>query len=117
MISKGNRPNKTQSDWLDLVALSGPIVNGTGRIEIHHVVGFTGKHNKVHIGPWWLLPLPADVHALVGSAEFDLKAFGFVLGGRFDAEKLLFKKLIDRIPTSTNFIGNEVFNAILDYRR
>lgn len=117
MISKGNQPNAAQKRWMDEVAKVGPIVNGSGRLELHHVVGVTAKHNKVAIGHYWLLPLPSELHALTGTPEFDERVFGFVLGGRFDAEKLLFQNLLKKIPRWADHLEPSVYNSILGYQR
>lgn len=61
MISKNNAPNKAQKDWMAAVRELGSVISG-GPAVIHHAVGRTGKHNKVHIGHWWIIPLTDEEH-------------------------------------------------------
>jgi len=62
MISKGNAPTAKQKAWRELVRSHG-CMNCPGMpAEIHHVVGATGKQNKVKIGNWFILPLCSDCH-------------------------------------------------------
>ena len=30
--------------------------------QIHHVLGRSAKHNKIHIGHWFEIPVPFDLH-------------------------------------------------------
>ena len=56
MQSKGNAPNKAQKDFRENLRSLYP---GS---EIHHPVGTTGKHNKIHIGHWWILAISLGEH-------------------------------------------------------
>lgn len=38
------------------------IIGGMGITEVHHCKGSTLKHNKVHIGHWFCLPLSQEQH-------------------------------------------------------
>lgn len=41
--------------------------------QIHHCVGTTGKHNKVHIGHWWILALDEHGHKWIHASGKDRK--------------------------------------------
>jgi hypothetical protein len=45
----------------------GSIISG-GPAVIHHCVGVTGRHNKVHVGNWFILPLTDAEHAEIHAA-------------------------------------------------
>lgn len=112
---KFDQPNAEQKRWRELVRGLGSIID-YGPAEIHHPAGRTAKHNKVDIGHWWVLPLTKPLHRLLDDdkTEFDRRAFGFPLVGRWDAEKLLFQKVLARLEISP---PDEVIEAIMDYRR
>lgn len=38
------------------------IIGSAGITEVHHCKGSTFKHNKVHIGHWFCLPLSQEQH-------------------------------------------------------
>lgn len=45
------------------------ITGATNEIEIHHVKGRTYKHNKVLIGPLFILPLHKDYHRVTAKND------------------------------------------------
>ena len=60
--------NKKHREWEELVRATGCCVTGaTNDVQIHHVVGRKGKHNKVLIGPYFILPLHKDYHMVTGA--------------------------------------------------
>jgi len=59
--SKGNHPNAAQVRWREAVRELGSVISG-GPAVIHHPIGVTGKHNKVAIGHWWIIPLTDVEH-------------------------------------------------------
>lgn len=119
MQSKGNRPNSAQKRWMDEVAAVGSIISGRKPVELHHVVGFTAKFEKQHIGPWWILPLTTEEHRHIGTAqgtdELSRLKLGFTMVGRFDYEKLLFSDLLTHFSELP--FSDEVLQSIWSYRR
>lgn len=61
MRSKGNAPTSAQKRWREAVRELGSVISGEPAV-IHHPVGTTGKHNKVDIGHWWVIPLTDEEH-------------------------------------------------------
>lgn len=61
MKSKGNQPTAAQVRWREAVRGLGSVISG-GPAVIHHPVGCTGKHNKIAIGHWWIIPLTDEEH-------------------------------------------------------
>lgn len=108
MRSKGNAPNAAQKRWMEQVRDLGSVISG-GPAVIHHPVGVTGKHNKVHIGHWWLIPLTDEEHkalhnGVVPEPHEDRKTF----------EKWAFSVVVNQIG---DIPPHDVQNAIMDYHR
>ena len=60
--------SKKLREFEELVRSTGCCVTGaTNGVQIHHVKGRTYKHNKVHIGGVYILPLHESVHMVTGS--------------------------------------------------
>lgn len=115
---KSQSPNKEQLAFREDVRGLGSIISG-GPAVIHHVVGRTAKHEKVAIGHWWILPLTDEEHKLLHSdlAEFERIAFGFPLVGRWDSQKILFKRVLEKFYAQEDAIPWEVYSAIMGYQR
>jgi len=102
------QPDAQQRRWREEVRALGCMVTG-GPAEIHHCVGRTGRHNKVDIGHWWILPLTTEQHrgpnGIHAHPERKLR------------EKALFEEVLRRLNNSENRPPDEVVEAIRDYRR
>ena len=114
MQSKGNAPTAAQKRWREAVRDLGSIMSG-GPAVVHHAVGCSGKHNKVAIGHWWLIPLTDEEHKALHAGE----TFGH--DSRKEFEKHEFCHLVDRIYGGNLDEGNmppvSAINAIMDYHR
>lgn len=103
-------PNKVQRDWREDVRALGSAISGMTPCEIHHCAGRTAKHNKIHVGHWWILPLTKSEHDEVPTWAH----------GRKEREKYLFdwvcRKYRIRYRRDVPF-GDEVYNAIMGYRK
>jgi len=53
-------------EWEELFRSLGCIITG-GPAQIHHPIGRKGKHNKLLIGPKFIIPLHYDYHMVTGS--------------------------------------------------
>ena len=108
MRSKGNAPTMEQKRWRESVRELGSVISGEPAI-IHHPVGASGKHNKVHIGHYWLIPLTdsehKDLHNGVKIWDEDLYQT------RKEFEKGAFNYVISRVCD----VSWEVRKAIQDY--
>lgn len=108
MQSKGNAPTATQKRWREEVRALGSIISG-GPAVIHHCIGVTGRHNKIHLGNWWILPLTDEEHRNIHRSQF-----------RKMSEKNWFVILIQKY---TNIYGkpspvpDDVYEAIREYHR
>ena len=109
MQSKGNAPTAQQVRWRELVRSLGSIVSNEDAV-IHHCVGVTGKHNKVAIGPWWIIPLTNEEHLALHAGE----TFG--LDSRKMFEKWAFTEVCQMLYPE-QYITDEIYDAIQDYHR
>ncbi len=109
-------PNASQKRWREYVRENGSCVSG-GNAVIHHPVGRTAKHNKVHVGHWWVLPLTDDEHRAL-HLDFDsfVQDVYFWNGEtRKEVEKKLFAEMVENI--GMHELPQEAYDAIQDYRR
>jgi len=109
MQSKGNAPSAAQKRWREAVRGLGSVISGEPAV-IHHAVGVTGKHNKIAIGHWWILPLTDDEHKSLHAGE----AFG--CGNRKRFEKIQFERIIRTICV-VPIPPHDVCKAISGYHR
>ena len=114
-----NQPNAAQIRWRESVRDVGSIVSGLKPCEIHHVVGCSGKHNKQHIGHYWLLPLTKHEHEFLrrNLDEFSREKYGFSFVGSKDLEKLLFADLLTHFMEQDLPFSEDELDAIFEYHR
>ncbi len=74
---------------------------------IHHCVGTTGKHNKIHIGHWWILAVPDHEHKTVHASGKARKPYEKEL---FQSQMRMYFSRYSRMP-----VPDEVLEAIEDY--
>jgi len=105
---KVSAPSATQLRWREAVRELGCLITGMPA-EIHHCVGRTGSHNKIHIGHWWILPLSTEQHRGPGGIHSHPE--------RKLREKELFERVLLRLNDFDDRPDEEVIEAIRDYRR
>jgi hypothetical protein len=106
------QPNTRERAWREAVRSLGSIIDADPRVEIHHCVGRTGRHEGVAIGHWWILPLTREQHQGRNGihAHPDRKA----------REKSLFERVLICIQArdpETPLPPPHVIDAIRRYRR
>lgn len=122
MISKNNAPNAAQKRWQDWLRGQGCAICGSP-CAIHHAVGAAGKHNKIHIGQWWVNNLCHEHHQSNGGIHGDLSSFDdfdkLQLGtSRKLIEKSLFLMYANKYERQTGEqIPTEVKSAIMGYHK
>tara|TARA_R110002096_G_scaffold155159_1_gene319506 strand:+ start:733 stop:1068 length:336 start_codon:yes stop_codon:yes gene_type:complete len=109
MRSKGNAPTAAQKRWREAVRDLGSIISGEPAV-IHHPVGATGKHNKVAIGHWWVIPLTDAEHKALHAGE----TFGY------ESRKALEKATFSLVEMQIEYfpqlaLDRDVSVAIQDY--
>ena len=110
MRSKGNAPTAEQKRWREAVRDLGSVISGEPAV-IHHPVGVSGKHNKVHIGNWWLIPLSDDEHKLLHNGE----TFGYESRKEFEKAKFLEGVAPSAEWSEEMQLPSDVISAICDY--
>ena len=108
-------PNAAQKRWREYVRSLGSIISGDDAV-IHHACGRTGKHNKVDIGHWWVIPLTNDEHLALHAGE----TFGH--DSRKEFEKDAFSDVVVKLKFRrdiklTDFPEWSVEQAIAGYHR
>lgn len=120
MKSKGNAPTAAQKRWREAVRELGSVISG-GPAVIHHPVGCSGKHNKIEIGHWWVIPLTDEEHKALHRGEEiwrNTKLFGHC-ESRKEFEKAAFQVSFDRCFDNCveDLPSAPAVTAILDYHR
>lgn len=85
----------------------------SGGFQIHHVIGRSGKHNKVHIGHWFILPIPFDLHDVHSNHPLNVTHFRKRFTAEFGNQRDLWLKMVELMDYD---VPEEVKNAISDTR-
>ena len=104
MISKNTQPNAEERRWLKAVAdfhndqsvsyLYGDEW-GCVPFQIHHVAGRAYKQNKVHIGHWFILPVPHMLHDVHSNHNLNVTHHRHAFTEYFGLQRYLWRKMVD----------------------
>jgi len=115
-MSKGNAPTAVQKAWRETVRELGSVISGAPAV-IHHPIGCgkNAKHNKVHIGHWWVIPLTDDEHKALHAGE----NFGHHSRKEFEktAYNMIFQRLWKKGIPHNQCPSTDCHSAIMDYHR
>ena len=100
---------KSYRDFEELVRTIGCIITGSPHPQIHHVKGRTFKHNKILIGPWYILPLHYDLHNGSHPNAYHNSKHGFIAA--YGHPRYLFKQVLDKIDYN---LDQDIISAIMD---
>ena len=119
MKNKGFHRPAAVTHWLGAIAAQGCVLSHRPAI-IHHPIGESGKHNKLPIGMWWVIPLDPDMHDLLHRnflqfAENEIMPYD----RRVDWEKDYFAIVCARYDRDHDErpFGHDIYQAIMDYHR
>lgn len=117
----GKQPSARQKRWHDWLRQQGCYL-GMGEPSIHHCVGSTAKHDKIHIGQDFVIPLSYEAHQGNGGIHHSRSAFaGHGLGEtRKEIEKTIFSRLVAHYRHQHHGelpMPADVYDAILRYSR
>lgn len=114
-----SKPSKAvEKAWLQRVAEYGCVVTGVSNIQIHHCVGREGKHNKYHIGRWFVLPLAFDLHDVSSNNEYNITHHRKKFVEKFGKESELFADMCWMMLSDGSLpFDGDVMDAILDTNR
>ena len=127
MLSKKTQPNAAQKKWMALVMIYadyyGPVAFDSewcenDSLECHHVVGRSYKHNKVHIGHWFILPLPCHLHSVNSNHPQNVTYYRKRFTERFGNQRDLWFQMITRMQENGHELpfGQDVIDAVMDTR-
>ena len=102
----------------EYVEIYGPVVEGRGRVQFHHVRGRTFRHNKILVGPWFLIPLPSSIHDYHEEGQFNVTNFWKNFVEEYGPQRVLWMNMIDRMKDKGWVLpfGQDVIDAVLDTR-
>ncbi len=67
------------------------------QFQLHHVLGRTAKHNKVHIGHWFILPVPIELHDVSSNNSLNVTHHKRAFTDKFGSQSELFIKMCGMI--------------------
>ena len=120
------KPDKHEIQWAsDIVEF----INGVGlgvlypgyesRLDyhLHHVTGRASKQNKIHIGHWFILPVPIELHDVHSNHPFNVTHHKKLFCERYGQQSDLFIELVEMMADDMyETPPKEVLNAIMDTR-
>ncbi len=118
-----NKPaNSAQKKWME--SITDWSVNNLHRlygdeysfhpIQRHHVLGRSAKQNKVHIGHWFILPVPFELHDPNVNHEFHVGKCKKAFVSRFGTQRSLFNTMYQRMKEEGYIVPDiEVHSAIM----
>ena len=117
------KPNAIELKWLERVVDFAnqhgcfPLMQ-PGAFQIHHVVGRSGRENKIHIGHWFILPVHFDYHDVNSMNPLNVTHFRRRFTEKFSMQKELFKTMVEKITEEDgeNPVPEDVLNAIMNTR-
>lgn len=116
-----SQPNKAQKEWMEMVRSMGSVISGQPAV-IHHAVGRKGRHNKIDIGHWFVIPLTDEEHKSLhaGEAPWQQRHMFKECETRIEFEKLAYSACVlhfaDYVPLSY-LPPEDVDEAIMDYHK
>jgi len=102
--------------WLSMVTDYRCVVTNRSDIQRHHVVGRTYKHNKIHIGTAFVLPLWWELHDPGSNDPLNVTHYRHRFTDVYGTQRDLFKGMIIFMKADglTIPFDNEVIDAIMD---
>lgn len=123
MISKNHQATAAQKRFHAALADMGCANCGQGHDTcLHHAVGAAGRHNKLWIGQWWVIPLCWDCHQGPQGRHGDRRALHCLdpvasLWTGWELDKHLFGLVAaDAEAASGEKVPDTVRKAIKEYR-
>ena len=110
---------KTIATWCQDVGFDDRALNAPYDFQLHHVVGREGKHNKIEIGHWFIIPLPTRLHDVDSNHSHCVTHHKNLFTDRFGLQSELFMEMIESMVMSGSYLPFDimVINAIMDTRR
>ena len=118
LVISSKRPNKAEKHWHDWLKQQQCPVNGKPN-ALHHCIGSTAKHKKIHIGQWFCVGISYEAHQGPQGIHSDKSIFPPGWGKkRLEIEKFIFSMQSLNYENDTGEkIPAEVIDAIMDYHK
>lgn len=106
MSDMANRnPSAAEKQWLKDIT---SFIDGVGigvlytgfdhaAYQRHHVVGKSGKNNKVHIGYWFILPVPFELHDVSSNSKYNVTHHKHSFTKKFGMQRDLFLQMLEEM--------------------
>ena len=96
----------------------GPVAKGVAWVstQFHHPKGRTYRNKKVLVGPWYVIPVDANLHDYWTREAGNVTNYPKEFAERYGLQCVLWKLMIDRIQNEMGFtlpFGQDVIDAIL----
>lgn len=90
----------------------------TYAFDRHHVLGREGKHNKVHIGRWFVLPISKEYHDTLSNNPLNVTHFRKRFTAEFGNQRDMFAAMCAVIQDEDGQLpfDMDVYHAILNTR-
>lgn len=111
---------KAVKEWHEQIAeyvrQYGPVVRGQGEVQHHHVKGRKAVHRKVHIGQWFVIPLPYEFHDVHSNSDLNVTHHKKKFVATYGKQSELWLEMVERMRRDGMKIpfGHDVINAIMD---
>lgn len=85
------------------------------RMQRHHVLGRSAKHNKVAIGHWFVIAIPFELHDPNVNHAFHVGKCKKAFVKRFGTQRSIFKRMYQTMKQQGYKVPDiDVYNAIMD---
>lgn len=88
------------------------------QLQCHHVAGRTYKNNKVHIGHYFILPIPFDLHDVHSNHPLNVTHWRNRFTAEFGMQRDLWLKMVNRMtdentinPSDLDFIYTAIMSS------
>lgn len=108
----------TPKQWMSTLAEYGPVIEGSGPVQLHHVLGRTYKNNKILIGPWFILPLPWQYHDVHSNDPLNVTHHKHLFTQEFGLQCNLFAEMVETLQDRGYKVpSHDVLDSIAQTRR
>ena len=121
-----NKPaNAKQRQWMSDIAEwanDGGIsfvfgIESTSSIQLHHVLGRSAKHNKIHIGHEFIIPVPYELHDVDSNHHENVTHRKKAFIKRFGTQSSIYQVLISCMEMDGYTVPSmDIYSAIMDTR-
>tara|TARA_R110002020_G_scaffold467655_1_gene691393 strand:- start:28604 stop:28975 length:372 start_codon:yes stop_codon:yes gene_type:complete len=85
--------------------------------QLHHVLGRSAKHNKIHVGHWFIIPVPFSYHDINEKNDLNVSYFKHNFTNEFGLQSVLFERMCNDMENLGYEIPpDDAYYAILDTR-